>query len=104
MKLLTTAPTEDGYVFYLDGELVAIGSYVKSGFILIETDDTTSRHDNGMRAMAHLRRKHMPEFYNKPVNPAYDIKPRTADEPRSSFDKFKSHPLLQGVNPIAEYQ
>lgn len=99
--MISTAPTTDGYIFYNSGEIVAVGSYTGGDFLLLETDNTTTNHRNGMIAMSYCRRKYTPEYYTMPVK--HPIPERVADA-RQKFEQYKKHFALQGVHPVVTEQ
>ena len=95
--MISTAPTTDGYIFYHSGEVIAVGNYTGGNFTLLETDNTTTNHPNGMIAMSYCRKKYTPEYYNIPVkNP---IPERVADA-RQRLEQYKKHFALQDVHPV----
>ena len=96
--MITHKPFDNGYEFYYNGRMIAVGVYGQDGFEVCENDDV-SVHTNGMQAMMFLRKKYTPEFYM--TLPKYDFtKPFRHPNGRLS-EVFKSHPALKGVHPLA---
>ena len=89
--MITTSPTDDGYIFYNKGAVVAIGNYGGGEFTLLETDNSTTTHPNGMVAMSLLRSKYTPDFYLQPVSPKHDIV-------FTNIKKYSKHPALININ------
>lgn len=100
--MITSSPLTDGYEFFNNGRLIAIGCYTSLGFELCELDNCISVHPNGMVGMAFLRNKYTPEYYKTPVKEKYDIKPATLPLRNSKrLDMFRGHPSLTDVWPLA---
>lgn len=98
--MITSTPTPDGYIFNLRDETIGVGSYAgDDGFILLEKDDTTSKHRNGMLALVHLRQKYTPEFYLQPVKRDVFM-PVDKQNERSKLSKYVEHASLKGVHPL----
>lgn len=95
--LIIATPTNDGYHYSLNDEIVAIGSYIDGMFSLIETDDSISVHENGMLALIHLRKKHTPGFYSKPVKHTIPV----TQSPINTLNKYRKCDTLRGVYPTA---
>lgn len=74
--MITTQATPNGYIYNLNHEMIAVGSYQSNGFELLETDNTTSIHTSGMMALLYIRKKYTPEFYRMPVKKHNIIAPR----------------------------
>ena len=89
--MITTSPTDDGYIFYNKGAVMGIGNYGGGKFTLLETDDSISTHPNGMVALSLLRHKYTPDFYLQPVSPKHDIV--TTD-----IKKYSKHPALVNID------
>ena len=51
--MILTSPTPDGYIFNQCGEVIGVGTYTEEDFFLLETDNTTSTHSNGMAALGY---------------------------------------------------
>lgn len=81
--------TPRGYKFELNSVTIGEGEY-DSGMFLLLDGDTITEHENGMAALQYLTRKHIPDYYSRPVrnNPL--------DQP-TPITKFKRHPALKGV-------
>jgi hypothetical protein len=98
--MILSNPTPDGYIFSLKDETIGVGTYTDDGFTLLECDNSTSTHRNGMLALVHLRVKHTPEFYNVPVKPHNLIMPRVK-EVANKLERYYNHPALKDVYPLA---
>jgi len=99
--MILTSPTPDGYIFNFRGEVIGIGTYTEEDFFLLETDNTTSTHSNGMAALGYMRMKYTPEYYKVPVKSYNNIQPRIS-ETKHDLTKFKQHQALVGVFPLAK--
>jgi hypothetical protein len=88
-KRILSTPTPRGYKFMLNSVVIGEGEYDKGVFLLIDDSDVTE-HRNGMAALHHLTRKHLPDYYARPVK----NNPFVAPAPISNF---KHHPALKGV-------
>ena len=95
--MMTVSHTPDGFIYNLKGEVIGIGTYTGTEFILLESDNTTSTHYNGMTAMSYLRNKYTPEYYTMPLKKSNIVIPRETNK----LSKYKAHPALEGVHPLA---
>lgn len=88
-KRILSIHTPRGYKFELNSVIIGEGEYDGGLFLLLDGDSITE-HTNGMAALQHLTRKHIPDYYTRPVknNPAAAPTPIT---------NFKQHPALKGV-------
>ena len=100
--MITTKHIDNGYEFYNDERLVAIGCYTSLGFELCELSNDISVHPNGMVGLAFVRNKYTPEFYKQPVSEKYIINPSKVPLSSSKrLDMFIKHSALEGVWPLA---
>ena len=99
--MILTSPIPDGYIFNQCGEVIGVGTYTEEDFFLLETDNTTSTHSNGMAALGYMRMKYTPEYYKVPLKSYNIIEPRVS-ETRHDLSKFKHHQSLVGVHPLAK--
>lgn len=96
--MITHKITDDGYEFYLDGKLIAVGSYSETGFELCDSNDNISSHRNGMIAFRFLREK----FLGLKFEPVTSFVSHIQSKPVEKI--FVKHPALVGVNPIANWK
>lgn len=94
--MIVTVPIEDGYLYKLKEDVIGVGTYTDEMLMLLEPDNTTTSHSNGMIALSYLRGKYTPKYYLAPC------KPRVVVIKEDKLSKFKNHLKLKGVHPIAQ--
>lgn len=93
--MITCKPLDHGYGFFMDDKEIAVGEYENGVFTLIESEDI-SFYDNAVVALHHLRRKHIPAFYNRTL-----IKPVVEDTSKTTISRYKGHVALQTIDKEA---
>lgn len=93
--MITHKTTDDGYEFYLNGKLIAVGTYNRDGFELCDSENFITSHNNGMVAYRFLREK----FLGIKFEPVETVTTYLQSKPINQI--FVKHPALAGVNPIA---
>ncbi len=94
--MITHITKDNGFEFFLNDSLIALGHYNDCGLELCENDHTNSTHTNGMLSLTYLREKYTPEYYQATVKEQFTVASITRID-----NKFKKHPALQGVYPLA---